>query len=397
MVKRKKILYLITKSVRGGAGKYVFELASHTQQARFEITVAAGGRGALVEKLSEKNIAYFEIKGLGRDVKVLSDLFAFFQIIKLLFAFKPDILHASSPKAAGLGGFAFFIYKFLTFRFYARSIYTIHGWVFNEPRSGWQKFILRNASRIICLFYNRIIVLAQSEYEIAKRLWILPAHKMIIIHNGIDPKSIHFFNTEEAQRKLAEIYNISIDQHTVIGTIGELTKNKGYSYLLEAFAILRSKDLRFKSLIIAWGEEGEKLKIQRKKFGLENYVVFIENLSPASPYIKAFDIFVLPSLKEGLPYTLLEAGLAELPVIATAVGGNSDIIEHEKTGLLVPPANPKALAESLERLLSDVGLRQKFARNLHEKILREFSQQEMLEKTFALYEEVANSRKKTNS
>ncbi|MCH7883420.1 glycosyltransferase family 4 protein [Patescibacteria group bacterium] len=397
MVKRKKILYLITKSVWGGAGKYVFDLATHAPSSNFEVKVAAGKRDALAKKLSAQNIDYFEIKGLNRDIKLFGDVIAFLHILQILFKTKPDILHASSPKAAGLGGLAFLIYKFLTFRFDARSIYTIHGWVFNEPRSGWQKFILRNASRLICFFYDHIIVLAQSEYEIAKRLWILPTHKMIVIHNGIDPKSIDFLPREEAYRKLIEIHNMSIDRHIVIGTIGEFTKNKGYHYLIDAIKLLQATSYELRAILIARGEEKSNLKSQTSNLGLDETVFFIENLSPASPYLKAFDIFVLPSLKEGLPYVLLEAGLAQLPVIATDVGGNTDIIEHEKTGLLVPAANSEALAEAIKRLLNDVNLRQTLAQNLREKILRKFSKKEMLQKTFALYKKITEGRKKTDS
>lgn len=413
MVKRKKILYLITKSVWGGAGKYVFDLATHALSSNFEVKVAAGlsfaqgfgfrptkwpsadevgGQGALFKKLQDKNIPYFEIQGLGRDVKILNDIRAFFQILKILFYFKPDILHASSPKAAGLGGLAFLIYKFLTFRFNAKSIYTIHGWVFNEPRPRWQRFILRNASRLICFFYNRVIVLAQSEYEIAKRLWILPTHKMIVIHNGIDPASISFLSKKEVRRVL-DIPGDCI----AIGTVGELTKNKGYTYFIDAIKLLQATNYKLQAILIAWGEEYNNLKLKIENLKLDDKVFLLTDISPASPYIKAFDIFVLSSLKEGLPYTLLEAGLAKLPVIATNVGGNPDIIENEETGLLVPQANPEALAEAIERLLNDVNLRQELAKNLHEKILSDFSQKEMLQKTFALYEEVSDSRKKANS
>jgi len=386
MVKRKKILYIITKSVLGGAGKYVFDLASHASSSNFEVGVAAGRRGALAEKLSAQNIDYFEIQGLGRDVEILSDIRAFFQILKIFFYFKPDILHASSPKTAGLSGLAFFIYKLLKFNFRAKSIYTIHGWVFNEPRPSAQRRLLRNASRLTCSLYNRIIVLAKAEREVGVLLRITPRKKMTVIHNGIDPASISFLPKEEARRALG-IPNDCI----AAGTIGELTRNKGYEYLVDTAALLRAADYGLRTFIIAWGNK-QNLESNIKKQGLENDMKIVNNLSPASLYLKAFDIFVLPSLKEGLPYVLLEAGLSEVPIVATNVGGVPDIVEHEKTGLLVPAANPEALAQAIERLLNNGDLRQTFAKNLREKILREFSQKDMLEKTFALYEKITNGR-----
>lgn len=390
MVNRPKILYLITKSVWGGAGKYGYELAAHTTE--FETMVAAGGRGALAKKLSEKGIAYFEIRGLGRDIKILGDLLAFFQILAIIFKNNPDILHSSSPKAAGIGGLAFFIYKLITFRFSAKSIYTIHGWVFNEPRPKWQQWILRNFSRLICVFYNKIIVISKKDYQSGVDLYIAPKKKFVLIHNGIDPQTANFLNKEEAQKKL--LGDVHPDT-TIIGAIGEFTKNKGYTYLIDAAKLLQG--LKFKILIIAWGEEKKNLEAKIKNYGQDREVFLIDNLSPASPYLKSFDVFVLPSLKEGLPYVLLEAGLAGLPVVATDVGGNSDIIEHERTGLLVPPANPEALARALKRFMFDVGLGQKLSHNLYQKILSDFSQKEMLEKTLALYKEIAGGTQNADS
>ena len=93
----------------------------------------------------------------------------------------------------------------------------------------------------------------------------------------------------------------------------------------------------------------------------------------------------MPSLKEGLPYVILEAGLAGLPVIASNIGGIPEIIENGKCGLLVPPANPKELASAIKKLIDNKSLRDNLAKNLHEKILKEFSLEKMLEQTMFLY------------
>ena len=111
----------------------------------------------------------------------------------------------------------------------------------------------------------------------------------------------------------------------------------------------------------------------------------ISGVPNASRYLKNFDIFVLPSLKEGLPYVILEAGLAGLPVIASNVGGIPEIIENGKDGLLVPPADPKELIKAIKKLIEDKTLRENLAKNLHEKITKEFSLEKMLRETISLY------------
>lgn len=106
----------------------------------------------------------------------------------------------------------------------------------------------------------------------------------------------------------------------------------------------------------------------------------------AARYLKAFDIFVLPSLKEGLPYTLLEATHAELPIIASAVGGILDVIEHEKNGLLVPPKNSSALAGALSILLANRAKQEYFAKNAAKKIRERFLFSDMIRKTIEIYQ-----------
>ena len=103
--------------------------------------------------------------------------------------------------------------------------------------------------------------------------------------------------------------------------------------------------------------------------------------------MKAFDIFVLPSLKEGLPYVILEAGLARLPVIASSVGGIPEIIENGKDGLLVPPANSKELATAIKKLVGNKTLRENLAKNLREKYSKNFLEK-MLRETTSLYKKI---------
>ena len=380
-----KILYLVTKSVLGGASRYTFELALEAKARGFDVTVAAGGEGGLRQKLKENEIAYFAIPWLERDIKIFKETFAFFHILRIIFKTKPDVLHSSSPKVAGLGGVAFLLYRLLSWRPSLQVVYTVHGWVFNEPRPWWQRFLLRNFSRLICLFYKKIIVLSRADYDAALKLHIAPRRKLVLIHNGIDPESISFLSRDEACQKLG-----LNPREIVLGAIGEFTKNKGQEYLIGAIGLLKAKEAlpagrQVKAIIIGWGEEKKDLELRIKDRGLRDEVKIIDDLSPAAPYLKAFDIFVLPSLKEGLPYTLLEAGLAELPVIATNVGGNPEIIADNETGLLVAPADPDALAKAIERLLNDQPLGARLAQTLHQKIIREFSKKEMLEKTFTLY------------
>lgn len=167
----------------------------------------------------------------------------------------------------------------------------------------------------------------------------------------------------------------------IVGTIGELHKNKGYEYLIGAAREVQNATF----VIIGEGEERKKLEALIEKNDLKNRVFLLGYIPDATDYLNAFDIFVLPSLKEGLPYVILEAGLQGLPVVASSVGGIPDFIEHEKTGLLVPAKDANALTTVIHLLIENETLRRSLGPTLREKTKTRFSFRFMLERTISLY------------
>jgi len=386
---KRKILYIITKSVWAGAGKYVYDLATNLDKNRFEVFVAAGGNGPLAQKIKEVGIPYYEIKNFQRDINFLKEIFSYFEILTLLLKIRPDVVHVNSSKAGGIAGAAVWDYRFLTLNFKVKTIFTAHGWAFHESRKKWQIFLIKLFTKITCFYYSKIICVSEFDRLSAIKNHIAPQRKLITIHNGIDVDEYKFLPREIAQEKLFEMCKIShmrnFTQNIIIGTIGEFTKNKGQKYLIDAAEKLKIKKLKFKILIIGWGEEFENLKLKIENLKLEETIFLIKDLASPSNFLKAFDIFVLPSLKEGLPYTLLEAGLAELPIVATNIGGIPEIIGHDE-GILVEPANPDALAEKIEELMKNPERRKTLGINLWHKIVAEFSLDKMLNATMTTYE-----------
>lgn len=386
---RGKILYIITKSVWGGAAKYVYDLAVNLPKSKFpdqgesasgwKVFVAAGGKNELAQKLIEADISYFEIKNFQRNISFFKEIFAYFEILRLLLRIKPDIIHVNSSKAGGIAGIAVWNYKILTLNFSIKSVFTAHGWAFHENRLKWQIFLIKLFSKITCFYYSKIICVSEYDRQSTIKNRIAPARKLITIHNGIDYEKISFLDREKAQKKL-----INRTSPLVIGTIAEWTKNKGLLCFLEA--LLKMKNKCFDAILIGSGENPDKEKMHN--FVKNNNIVnihLIEWISNAAFCLKAFDIFVLPSIKEGLPYTLLEAGLAELPVISTRAGGIPEIVGHNE-GLLIEPANAEQLADAIEKLAANPEERKLMAANLRQKILREFSLKKMLNATIAAYE-----------
>ena len=170
-----------------------------------------------------------------------------------------------------------------------------------------------------------------------------------------------------------------------IGTISELHTNKGLSYAIEAISKIKN-DIIF--VVIGEGEKRKELEEQTIKLGVANKVFLTGHLDNVSSYLKAFDIFTLSSITEALPYALLEAGYASLPVIACDVGGIPEIIENGKTGILISPKNSEEIKNSIEYLIKNPRNATSFGNALKEKISKNFTQKIMLGKTFALYKDM---------
>ena len=254
----------------------------------------------------------------------------------------------------------------------------MHGWVFNEDRPLWQKTIIIFLSWLGGLFQNKIICVSQYDYEAALKYHIAPKRKFVMVHNGIAFDEEHLLPRNEARRLL----HIP-EQVFVAGTNAELTKNKGIIYLLEAATHIQESIIFY---IISDGEERNMFERYISEHNLQNKVKLAGFIPNAKQYLKAFDIFVLPSLKEGLPYALLEAAFAGLPLISTRVGGIPEIIENGKNGFLVPPKNSNALAEAIKKLMVNPELRMRFSEANLQLVNNKFSFESMLQKTKSLYQ-----------
>ncbi|MEA2113023.1 MAG: glycosyltransferase [Patescibacteria group bacterium] len=391
--KKKKILYLITKANWGGAQKYVFDLSSEMKD--YEVVVAYGKPfGELEEKLENLDIKTIKIENLGRDINLLKEFKVVKNIWEILKQEKPDILHLNSPKIGGLGGL---LGRLVGIR---KIIYTAHGWTFNEKRPFWQIWSIKFLSWLTIILSHKTIVIAEREFKQVFN-WPFVKNKLEFIYNGIKP--IYFLNKDEAQEFLAKTPlqskgvrpDISDkkcfrgdkigNEDLVIGTISELHRNKGLKYAIKGFGKVAKKNDHLKFIIIGEGEDREYLEKKIKKYGLQNKVFLVGNVIDASRYLKAFDIFLLASIKEGLPFVLLEAGLAKLPVIATKVGGIPEIIENGVSGILIEEKEDDDVEEALKKLILDKQLQEKLGKNLYSNVKEKFSFEAMLEKTEGLY------------
>ena len=374
----KKVLYLITKSNFGGAQKYVYELACEAKKSGFDVAVVVGGNGILIQKLQEVGITVYPLKSLKRDISLISEIKSFFEIIGLLKKIKPDVLHVNSSKAGGTGALAGRICRV------PRIIFTIHGWAFNENRGWLSKLIIKKLYWIIIFLSHTSIAVSEHTKTQAEKIpfYFLIKNKIVVIHNGV--RKITFFERDYVRNFFQEKFNINKEDF-IVGTLAELHLIKGLEFLIKAAKILNEQNKNLKILILGEGQEKTELEKIISDLSLQNKVILGGFLENGSQYLKGFDVFVLPSLSEALPFCLLEAGQAELPTIATGVGGIPEIIENNKTGLLIEPGQEKEIAIALTTLLENEVFAKELADNLKNKVTTEFNIENFYQKTFEVY------------
>jgi len=380
-----KVLYLITKSNFGGAQRYVYDLATRLPRDRFEVAVALGGTGTrgaeggvLMQMLEAAYIRTIFIKHFMREISLLNEFRAFVEILQMIRKERPRVLHLNSSKAAAMGAVAG---RLLGIR---KVIYTVHGWPFGETHRGIF-FILMSlcGSWLTALLCHRVIFVSQRDKTSAH--WMpFVQHKFNVIHIGID--TFDPIPKREARDRLASLVATTLPRDVIwIGGGTELTKNKGLSFGIEACAKLHEMGLEFLYLIAGEGEERKRLGYLIQTLGLERQVYLLGFVPDMRRLMKAFDIFLLPSLKEGLPYTLLEAGQAALPVVASSVGGIPEIIDHNKSGYLVKPGDAEDIARTLRALIEDSARRDTLGGALKRRVADEFDVSDVVNRTLQLY------------
>jgi glycosyltransferase involved in cell wall biosynthesis len=375
--KRKKVLFLITKSNWGGAQRYVYDLATNLDQRIYEPVVAMGGAGELLTMLRNAGIRTITITSLVRDVSTKHEWEFFKELRSIIKQEQPDIFHINSSKAGAVGAVVGRMCQV------PRIIFTAHGWAFNEQRPWWQKKVIKGIHWITVLLSHQTI--AVSRAIITQMNWPGAESKMKLIHPGrtIGPMYDH----EEAREKICDFFpNLRpYSNDPWIICIAELHPIKRHDILIQATASMQYSHDTLRFIFIGNGESRRALEQQVKKLGLDNHVCITGALTDAARFIKAATILTLVSDSESYGYVIHEAGLAGIPVIATNVGGIPDIVTNGKSGLLITPNSPDAFVAAATELLNNDIKRQQLGTTLHEHMeLRTVAR--MTTQTAALYE-----------
>ena len=218
----------------------------------------------------------------------------------------------------------------------------------------------------------------------------VPIEHISVQHNAIRrPQPVSTGDAEALRKRLGIAGNES-----VVLSVGRLSREKAHLDLLEAFKQLSElrPEISSQLIIVGDGPERARLEAAAESLGCKERVIFTGQVNDVRVFYAAADVFVLPSHSEGSPYVLLEAMAANLPILATAVGGVPEMVENNESALLVPPNDPPSLAASIARLLTDTELAQRLTTNAATLVDNRFTPETHLRSLVEIYREVLNAR-----
>ncbi len=383
MKKRLKVLHIITRLDKGGSSENTLLTASGLDKGRFDVTLVFGKTkdpdGRVRRALSDNGINYRVVPRLVRQLDPWSDLTAFLRLYAIIKRGDFDIVHTHTSKAGILGRWAAKLAGVKVI------IHTPHGHIFYGYFGPVRNRLFIMLERFTAHITDRIITLTQRGKDEHVKFGISKADKFVSIYSGVELEKFINSNYDPAQAR----ESLGIPPNgPVIGTITRLEPVKGNMYFIEAIPQVIKIFPDLKVIITGDGAQKRAMENKIKELSLSRNVILRGATNDAPGALSALDIFVLPSLNEGMGRCLLEAMALSKPIIATDVGGVSEIVENGVNGILVPPKDPDALAQAIISLLGNKARADGMGKSGKGKLNRFFSAQAMVEKIEALYEEL---------
>jgi len=383
-----KVLQVL-EAMGGGTTKLLYGLITHLNPEEFEINLALPPPApydplrpladpGFPDLVREKGFKVETVRMVGGGIAPLADLKATLTLHRIMCRNGYDVVHAHSAK----GGF--------TGRLAARLasvpavIYTPSGLPFNPFISRHVSLLYLALERFAGLYTDAIIAACASEYEQVIRHRLVAKSKVMLLPNPFDIAACKPTVSPAAKRQELGLN----PENPIVGTVARLTRQKGVEFFVEAAALVLRSHPRAQFVLIGDGELRPQVEAQINDLGIASSFHFLGRRADYLDLMATFDIFVLSSLWEGLPYAPLEAMALAKPVVGTDVTGLRDIIQHQMNGLLVPAQSAQALAQAIVVLLEDKGLAIRLGEEGRRSLGQRYDPDRVASQTGELYKEI---------
>ncbi|MGH2705958.1 MAG: glycosyltransferase [Actinomycetota bacterium] len=333
-----RVLHLIKALDRGGAEQLLVNAGPHFVRSRFDYEVAY--------LLRQGDVLAGELRDIGLPVHCLEGKWALDWIRRLRLLVKQrrfDIVHTHSPYAATFA-------RMVLWGERPRLVNTEHNvWSAYRFPTYWGNALTFPRNKYVFAVSHHV----RDSIRYPSLLRVLPMPRVETLYHGIDPSVVTTWKQPDGVRD-----ELGIPPHApLVSCVANFRREKGHRYLLEALAICRRVDPEIQLVLVGGGRLEKNVRTLAGRLGLMGTVKFTGTRADAARIAGASDLFVLASLQEGLAIALLEAMAMGCPVVVTNVGGMPEVVEDGRHGVVVPPRDPKRLADAILRLLDDPGLR----------------------------------------
>jgi glycosyltransferase involved in cell wall biosynthesis len=365
---RPRLVFLVTLAETGGAQTYVASLLPALVET-CDVVVAAHGDGPLREAARSAGARFVSLRHVRRPVSPWRDLLGLLELLRLLRQEHPHLVHVNSAKAAALGRLAAWLAGVPI------RIYTVHGWAFLAHR-GLASAAYRWVERTLRPLTTVTVCVSENERQTGLAARACEEETTIVIRNGVTTRAGDLAEPRSARPRLV--------------MVGRLQAPKDPITLVRALALVSARGLE--ALLVGDGPERAAVEDEIERLGVGSAVRLLGERTDVPELLATAHVFVLSTRSEGLPLSVLEAMAAGLPVIASNVGGIHELVADGVSGVLVPPDDPDALAEAIERLVEDPSLAQRLGRAGRRRVAENFDLEAVREAHLALYRRMLATR-----
>lgn len=369
-----RVLHVIGESRFGGIAKIILGLGRVASEEGWQVDVLTTDP-TVQRALSEAGLGVIGLDVIRREIRPAWDLAGMVRLHRFLRRERYQVVHTHTSKGGFVGRMA------ATLARVPVIIHTVHGFAFHETSPRSTRFFYTALERLASRWCDRIVSVSEFHRDWALELGICDAQDILAIPNGIatlrpgDPSA-----ARELRRQLGLRH-----EDILVLTMSRLADDKGINYLIEAAALLPQGERRYRVAIAGDGPVRDRLAQLVQDRGLSGVVTLLGFRRDISELLAACDVVALPSLREGLSIALLEAMAARKPIVATSIGSHRELASQGDIARLVHPADPKALAEGIQRLTADPSLMAHLAAGAQALFTRRYTEDRMLEAYRHLY------------
>jgi glycosyltransferase involved in cell wall biosynthesis len=366
---------LVHQPIDGGVARHVVDLFEGLRTRGHEAILCGPGlpSGSLLRSSISPDAPHVAL-AMDRSVAPRADLKVLSRFAAIVRRVRPDVIHSHSSKAGAIARLG----KLLNGRI--PVLYTPHGYAFaGFFKHEFERGAYREIERALGWLTDGVVAVCEAEAKLAASIGL--ANRVHVVHNGIDPQS-----ERRVDPRIAELAR----HGPVLCAVTQLRPGKGVETLIDAVPEVLKEHPGAQIAVVGDGPLKDELLIRASERGVSRALHFLGEHPDPVTVLGGATIFVLTSWAESLPYVILEAMAAGLPIVSSEVGGIAEAVRNRESGLLVPPRNARATARGINELLADGDLRSRFAARAREVVTQSFSREAMVDGVVAAYFRVQN-------